>query len=341
MVGKNYVEFAPESVYGTAPTPGWKGIKVADDGHKANVLTLAPKGITRGQQGPTVEGRRAVPRDAAGTIKTYLMSNGLGAWLRAGFGSAVLSTPAGATNARKMVFTTTDAASAFSIATQIGREMKSGGVDHDTYVGGQITETRFMQSLAPESGGVTEEGLAKVEFDVAYQRMDRAFAAHGSTTYIDPDLFFSIGEATLFIGADLESLTDRCLNKFEMKIPTGLDTNDQCINGSLVKEKAVRGSAPAPTLALGWTYDGREYYDAYLDGEILAFRALWEAPEAYEIEAGFVPSVKIDVPAFQLSGDGPQMSEDAKTTQDLPADVLHNLVDPMITVEVITSDTAF
>lgn len=340
MVGKNYFEFAPESDYGVAPSSGWKGIRVSDDGHKANVLTLAPGGIVRGQQGPQVDGRRAVPRDATGTVKTYLMSNGLGAWLRAGFGNAVLSTPAGATDARKMVFTTTSAASAFSLATILGREMKSGSVDHDTHVGGQIVETRFMQSLAPESGGVDEGSLAKVEFDLAYQKLDRAFAAHSSTTYVVPDLYYSIGECTLSVGPDLEDLDDECLNKFELKIPQGLDTNDQCINASLIKDKAVRGSLPAPTLGLAWTYKSRTYYDAYLDGTIMAFRAKWENPNI-EIEDGFSPSVTIDIPAFQLSGDTPQMAEGAKTTQDLPAEVLHNGTDPMITVTVITSDTAF
>jgi hypothetical protein len=338
--GQNYVNIALESTYGTPPGSGWRGVPVESDDHKPNVLVLQPNAVIYGQQGPSTTGRRAVERDAAGVIKTYLASSGIGKLLKASFGSAAITTPSGATNARQMVFETTSAASTDSLAVQVQREAKGGGPFRDTYGGGKVTELRLSQAVAPENGGTTDTGLARLEVDVDYQGRVAGFAQQ-VPTYPNPDLYFSVGECVLSIGEDLDNLVEKCLNKFDFKMPIGLDTNDPCIQGTFTKEEPVRGSLPDPTMDLGWTYKTNEFYDAWVNGDILAFRSLWTAPDEFEIESGFVPSVQVDVAAFALNGEAPQFDRDGRSTQDLPCSILHDGTNPMVRITIITSDTTY
>ena len=258
--------------------------------------------------------------------------------LRAAIGAPTITTPSGATLARKHVYAWSSTASTFSLATIVGREMTDGNVDHDVYTGGQVTEFKMAQGLGPDGGGVTSDTLATCEFAVDYAAVDRAKAANGSTAYPDPLLAFGLGECTLSLGPDLGDLDPECLNKFEATFPTGLDLANRCISGSLAREKATRGEIPKPTLSLGRRYKSRALYDAFLDGAVMAFRAEWVGPT--EIETGFPPSVRLDIPAIRLTGSTPQMSEDAATTQDLPAEVLWNGTDPLATLTLVTTDTA-
>lgn len=338
MAGKNYVEIAHETTFATAPSTGWRGVEAADDSHQANVLTQQRSGIRRGKQGPMALGASSIVRGGTGTIKTHLLSNGLGLLLRAAIDAPTITTPSGATLARKHVYAWSSTASTFSLATIVGREMTDGNVDHDVYTGGQVTEFKMAQGLGPDGGGVTSDTLATCEFGVDYAAVDRAKAANGSTAYPDPLLAFGLGECTLSLGPDLGDLDPECLNKFEATFPTGLDLANRCISGSLAREKATRGEIPKPTLSLGRRYKSRALYDAFLDGDVMAFRAEWVGPT--EIETGFPPSVRLDIPAIRLTGSTPQMSEDAATTQDLPAEVLWNGTDPLATLTLVTTDTA-
>ena len=128
MAGKNYVEIAHETTFATAPSTGWRGVEAADDSHQANVLTQQRSGIRRGKQGPMALGASSIVRGGTGTIKTHLLSNGLGLLLLAAIGAPTITTPSGATLARKHVYAWSSTASTFSLATIVGREMTDGNV---------------------------------------------------------------------------------------------------------------------------------------------------------------------------------------------------------------------
>ncbi|MCU1356385.1 MAG: hypothetical protein JWM89_1803 [Acidimicrobiales bacterium] len=337
MPGKNYANIALETTYGTPATTGYQGIRVADDGHESNVLVLQPGGIVYGAQGPETDGRRAVERDATGALKTYLPSAGILKMLQCTFGAPV-TTELVEDEAYQYVFETSDIASLSSITTQIGRTFKAGGADRDTYAGGMVKEFRLAQAKAPAGGGTSDEGLAKTEFDMDYQRRVPGFAVH-LPTYPTPELYHSVGGLTFSIGTSLapEDLVAECIDSWALKYPTEIETDDTCAS-SLLKDKPTRAGVPKPTMDLGWTYKHRDYYEAWLAGEVLAFQALYEPAGAIEISAGIKPSVTWDIAAFGFTGKTPQMSESAKTKQDLPTDILWNRTNPMIRCTVVTSD---
>ena len=339
MTGKNYLNLALESEFGVAPATGWRGVAVEDlGGHKIDVRNMQPKAMIYGQQGPSTRGRRTLEGGAKGMIKTYLSSTGILAQLRLAFGEAAV-TELVPDAAYQYVFSSAGIPSD-SIAVQLGREFGGGGQDRDTLVGGQASELRFAQTLLPASSGTSDEGLAKLELDVDYRKRDAA-AIERLPTYPDPELYNSVGECKIQVGPDLGSLADECLRAWAFKYPTGLVFDDPCVS-SVYRNKAARVALPMPSLDMEWTYKTRDYMDAYLAGDVLAMRASWQpTSEVYLLAPDIFPSVTIDIPAFQLTGDTPEESADNKTTQKLPADVLWNETDEMVTVTVVTSEADY
>ena len=288
-----------------------------------------------GQHGPSTRGRRAQERGATGSIPAYLGSRGLLPLLDATFGFPEVTTLE--PGAYQAIYRTSSMASLVSLSVQVAREMKGAGLDRDTFVGGQVGQMTLTQGLAPTSSGVTDEGLSKIAFDMNYQRRDPAVPER-LPTYPDEELFFNGGDHTLLIGEDLLNLEDECLTEWTLTVPTGLDFEDRCIS-TQVRDQATRGALPGPTMQQSWTYKGRQYYDAWLEGEILALRSKWEPTgDVYITGTTTKPSVTVDIAAFALSGEAPAESVDSATTQNLPSDVLWNETDPMIEITVVTGD---
>jgi hypothetical protein len=350
MAGKNYGNLALESVFGQAPASGWRGQRILDDGHQARVLVEMSEAIVYGETAPSTDGVTSTPRGATGTITEYLSTNGMGLLLKAGFSTSVITTPVGATDARLHTHAMTDVASSESFAFQVQREYKGGGVGHDTYTGGQIGELKISQETAPEGGGETSATKAKISATVDYAGLVRGDTQR-LPTYVSPGLELGVGQCKLYIAEAFDEdgdpidmdddLVEECFNKFEITIPHGLNFNDPCISGGLSRDKATMAGLRKPTIALGWTPKNETLYNAYLAGTWMAFKAVWEAPAAMEIEDGFVPSITLKVPAFKFTGSTPQMSRENVTTQDLPGAIHWNGVAPSVSLERITTDTAF
>lgn len=336
MAGKNHLLIAKEGTFGEAPASGYVGVAVEDlGGHEPDVMVRQPSVMVYGQHGPTTVGRRNVEGMWNGAIKTYLGSSGIGLLLGGIFGAPV-TTELVADEAYQHVFTTNDTLSPWSFATQVAREFKSGSLDRDTLVGGQMGEMTLTQAMLG-GAGTSDEGLTKVEFAMNYKRRDSTVAAK-TPVYADPELYYSGGDHKLWVGPSLdeEDLVEKCLMAWTLKVPTGADFDPDCI-GTTNRDKAARGALPEPTIEAGWSYKGREFFDAYLNGTILAVRSRWE-PTGVEISDGIAPSVTVDVPAIGLNGKVPQEQKDKSTKQDLGMNVLWNTVDPMITVTVISSE---
>lgn len=337
MAGMHYLNIAREDTYGTAPTTGWVGCGVENlGGHTPIVATQQPQMMVYGQHGPSTRGRRTQERGATGSIPTYLGSRGLLPLLDATFGYPVdvELLEAGAWQA---TYETSSAASLVSLAVQVAREMKGAGLDRDTFVGGQVGQMTLTQGLAPTTSGVTDEGLSKIAFDMNYQRRDPAVPER-LPTYPDQELYYNGGDHSLLIGADLLNLEDECLNEWTLTVPTGVDFEDRCIS-TQVRDQATRGALPGPTMQMAWTYKGRKYYDAWLDGEILALRSRWEPTgDLFITGTATKPSFTVDIAAFALNGDTPNESPTESTKQNLPTDVLWNETDPMIRITVVTGE---
>lgn len=338
MAGKNYINIVREQSYGVAPTTGWVGLPVEDlGGHTPVVPIIQPNVMRYGQQGPRARDRRAIERHATGMIKTPLVSAGLLLLLEATFGIPEV-TELAAGEAYEYVFETDDMMSTSSFATQVGREFKGGGLDRDTFVGGQVDVMRLNQGLPANTSGVTDEGLAKLEFDVQYQRRNPSVPEY-LPTYGDPEVHFTGGDLVLEVGPDLDNLAAECLNEFALVVPTGGDWEERCISTE-IRDQVARGTLPAPTIQAAWSYKARKYYDAWLSGELFALRSKWQPTGAVFLDAAesIKPSFQIEIPTFGLTGETPVESATETTKQNLPSQVLYNDEDPMMRITVVTSE---
>jgi len=305
--------------------------------HTPIIANQQPDVMVLGQQGPTAQGARTIERGGTGTINTYVMSSLLGILFDATFGLAEVTELASG-QAWEAVYETSSTLSPVTYSAQVAREFATSGLDRDTFVGGQVESLVLSQGLASTSGGTSSDGLARAVFASQYRPRASGVSAY-SPAYSPPDVFFSNADFLLSIGPDLDNLTDECLTEWALTIPTGW-AETPCIS-TTGRDKGVRGSLPAPTIAQGWNYKHRTYYDAWADGDVLAQRAKWEPTGAVEIAPGIKPSVTVDIPAFRFTGEVPTESATEPTSQSIPAEVLHNGSDPMITVTIVTNEEPF
>lgn len=338
MASNHFMNLAKEAAFAEAPAAGWVGTAVEDlGGHTPVVVTQRPEVMIFGQQGPSTRGRRTIERGATGKIPMYLTQRGMLVLLEATFGPAVV-TELAPDAAYQYVFATSGAASPSSVAVQVAREMVGGAIDWDTFVGGQVEQMELTQGMPADGSGTSDEGLAKVAFDLNYARRDGSF---GKVTpeYADTGMTWSGGDLTLQVGPTLTDLHDECLTEWALTVPTGLDfkSANACVS-SVVRDRAGRGETPAPTLKLAWNYKNRTYYDAWLRGEELAMRSTWTPSGAIELAPGIKPSFTVDIAAMGLTGEPPKESKTEVTKQDLPTEVLWNHVDPMISITVVTDE---
>ncbi|HRW39295.1 MAG TPA: hypothetical protein P5254_16470, partial [Aquihabitans sp.] len=337
MPQKHYINVAREGTFATAPSTGWIGAAVQDlGGHAPAVVTQQPKLMTYGQQGQTSKGRSSRIRGGKGQIKPYLAtpSRLMLELLEAAFGAPTV-TELAAGEAYEWVFSTAAAVPAHSLAVQVGREYSGGGQDRDTFVGGQVEKVTFSQGMTPMTSGVTDEGLGKVQFDLDYATM-KPFSdvTQYLPTYEDPDAYFSGGDWTFSIGEDLDNLVAECVDGFGLEFMPGLNFEDAQCASSAIRSKAGRGAMPSAKLTgTSWTYKGRDYLDAWLNGTVLAARSAYEVTSLWlDGDETIHPSITVDLPALGFTGDVPKEDAERATKQDLPGDVLWNEDDDMVTV---------
>lgn len=340
MGSNHYLNLAREGTFNEAPTSGWGGVAVTDLGtHSPIVVTQQPQTMVYGQHGPSARGRRGIVRGGTGTIKPYLQSAGLQVLFDAVFGPPAEVTELEPGLAWEYRWETSNVASAVSVSTQVARELKAGGIDRDTFTGGQVTQMMLAQAKPPMTSGVTDEGLAKLEFEVNYAGFSPS-TPERLPTYPDPELVFSGADLTMWIGETLDSLEAECLDSWQLTVPAGLDIENAACMSSIVRDLAGRGAMPEPKIEASWTYKGRDYYNAWLNGQILATRARWEAT-GVEIAPAIVPSLQVDIAAMGMTGETATESRTESTKQNLPSDVLWNHEDPMVAVTVVCSEAPF
>lgn len=336
MAGKNWLTYAPEATFGTAPSSGWADIEVADlGGHTPVVAVQQSAGIVRGQIGPSLQGRRTIVRGATGTLKPNLTTRGMLALFAAAIGDPTITALGGGVN--RLRFDLDDQQPSTSLAVQVGREFKNGTQDKDTFTGGQPVTLTMAQGLAANSSGSSTDGIPTVELDMNYSGFQPSVTERTST--LVDSVNYSGGDFTAWVAPTLSAISaSECFNEFSIVIPTGFDFDDRCIS-TLARDRAGRAGRLLPTLQLGRAYKDRSFYNAWINGTPMAFRGTWSLTDD-----GVPFKVTVEVPSMSFTGDAPQESPEAVATQGIPAEV-NSITDnlgnplPMVSVIVETDET--
>lgn len=335
MVGMNHLVIAR----GTTPPASdsdWAMLPVENLGaHTPIIANQQPEVMVYGQQGPTAQGARTIERGATGALNTYVIDRGLQLPLDATFGPAEVTEIV--PGAWEYVYETESTLSPVDLCTQVAREFSVGGLDRDTFPGGQVESMVLSQGLAATGAGTSSDGLARAVFNMQYR--PRATGVPNHLPAYVPPMFFSNADFLLSLGPDLDNLGEECLTEWALTYPTGWAENP-CIS-TVGRDRGTRGTLPAPTIAQAWNYKHRDYYDAWTEGTVLAQRAKWEPTGAVYITGTTKPSVTVDIAAFRFTGEVPTESSSESTKQSIPAEVLHNGTDPMIRITVVSGEEPY
>jgi len=338
MAQKNWISWAREGEYGSAPSTGWNGARIQDlGGHTPIVAVQEPELMMYGQEGMPVDGARTSVTGGTGAIKPYLESGGLLMldMLELAFGAPDI-TELSEGEAWKRVYST-GTIPTLSVAVQVGREFKAGGQDRDTFVGGQLDKWTFSQGMASSSGGSSEEGLAKNQFDLQY-RTALTVAQHLPNYGASPTMF-SGSDWVCSLGPADGSLVDDCLDGFNLEFSPGLDFENARCASSELRDLAGPGAMPTAKITFPRSYKDRTYYDAWINGTIMKLRSKHEISAVWlDADETIHPSFQIDVPALRFSGEAPNESKDSATKQNLTSDARWNGTDHMVTVTVVSAD---
>jgi hypothetical protein len=322
--------FGAESAYTTVATT-WRRISIEADDHKSVDSELSFRGIGDGGGAPALDAFDRVAKGATGTIRTPVLTNGLGLFNRAAgtsFASAVVD---GGTLAYEQIttFGDTGAPANRSISTVAYRDRADGTVDSWLHTGGMPTQVEI-------SFAVDEYVMIAYTMDYAKVERESSTPSRTPTVPVARRIPWSKVTATL-TNLDTDASNVDCLKSGTITIPLSLDTEDYCI-GDTIKHRPTRAGLPEPTVNFEWKYRHPRYYDAYAAG--IPFGLVLAAELDDPIEDATVPSFTVEIPAFVHDANDPVTSVDDPTMQSLPGKVKWNGTDPSVTFTQITSDTA-
>lgn len=338
MAQKNWISWAREADYGVAPSTGWNGARIQDlGGHTPIVPVQQPELMMYGQQGIPVEGARTSVTGGTGAIKPYLESAGLLLldMLELTFGAPTV-TELATGEAWERVYATGTIPD-LSVAVQVGREFQAGGQDRDTFVGGQVEKWTFAQGMAAAQSGVSDEGLAKNQFDLQYRTM--LDVAQHLPNYGTAAPMYSGSDWTLELGPADGALSADCLDGFNLEFMPGLDFENARCASSELRDLAGPGALPSAKITFPRSYKDRTYYDAWLAGTVMKLRSTHEITSVWlDGDETIHPKFQIDIAALTFSGEAPTESKDSATKQNLTSDARWNGTDDMVVVTVVSAD---
>lgn len=327
---------AKESTYDEAPASGYREVTLASDDITSKSEQLRVPGLHRGAATRTLQGVRNIDKGATGSLGFTGSPNGLGMFFALAASTAAITTPVGATLARRELFTwTADGPAAGQSLTSIlyRNQYTSGLLDAWTYSGGRCTKLAVSQS---------SDGLLSHVWDMAYHSATPTPNADLITytpTAPDPGFLFAYGDATITLTPKGGSGESVCLTSANWDLPTGIPEDRTRICSDAARA-GMREGDPEWSGKLAMDYETQDYYTAFKNGDPFSLEAKWEAPVA--IEDTTFPSLTWTIDCITFDANDPHFDDKGATTQDLPFQIVDDLTspDPVVQLEIITTDTA-
>lgn len=323
--------FGAESAYNTVATT-WRRIPIETDDHKSVDSEMSWVGIGEGAGGaPALDGFDRVGKGGTGTVRTPVLTKGLGLFNRAAGTTFTSTVVDGGTLAYEQVttFGDTGAPANRSISTVAYRDRADGTVDSWLFTGGMPTE--IVVSWAVDE-------YLMISYAMDYAEVERENPVPSRTIVAPTSRRIPWSKVTpTFTNLDDDSSNSECIKSGTITIPLNLDTGDYC-SGDEVKHRPTRSGIPEPTVTFDWKYGHPRYYDAYKAGTPFSFQLVAELDDP--IEDATVPSFTLDIPALVHDANDPVTSVSDPTMQTLPGKVKSNGTDPAVTFTQVTSDSA-
>lgn len=262
-----------------------------------------------------------------GSITLEPATKGFGLVLKHALGSASITTPSGATNARLHAHTLGDIYGT-SLTVQVGRPDVSGTVQPFSYLGCRVDTLSFTSSV--DELLVAEVGLVGQDETRAQALATAAYPYSPGSSY---EQFYWTQGVISVAGSAVAVVTD-----FEMEINNNLKSDRYFLGGATMSEPILAGMTEI-TGTVTVEFLNLTAYERFVNNTQVALNAKWTAATA--IEGSTYPYLEIDIPKVRFDGPAnPQVGGPDVLTHELPFKVLYDGTNGPITVNYMTSDTA-
>jgi hypothetical protein len=265
---------------------------------------------------------KSLYRGSRGQVELVVLNKGFGLLLEHAIGQNTI-TGAGA-NKTHTIIPDAVALQGKSLTIQKGVPDVTGAgtVRAFTYEGGKVTSWELKSAL--------DQALALV-LDLDFENV-LTNTALATASYPTAQEMFVFTEGAITLGGVAQSV-----RSFSIKGNNALHTDRRFMGG--VKKEPVANGFATITGQLECEFEDLTRYAAWKAGTILA-NLILTFTLATVIPTTAVPfSFKITLPAIAYSGNTPQIGGPQVVMNPTPFEVLYDGTNPMITIEIVTSDT--
>jgi len=259
-------------------------------------------------------------KDASGTFVVPVMNLGAGLLLKHWLGA--VSTNSAATPVIVHTFTPdTNGKLGLGLTVQVGRPDIGGTVRPFTYAGGKVISGELRCALDEE---------LDLSLDMDFKSVVTATALASKSFAADMEPFIFV-EGALTIGGSA-----KLVRSASVKFSDAMKTDRRFLGNS--KLQPLPNGWAEVTGNLEAEFEDLDEYAAFVAGTtaelVLTFTT------ASVISVGNPFKLEVTIPAIQYTGETPKVGGPDVVMQALPFRVLNNETDPVITVELTTSDAA-
>ena len=315
------VGIGKETAYGTAVPPR-RHYEARSDPWQRAVERIASGGFRQGRQAQRTDRDTQIDTGASGSIETAIFDSGMGLLLEDLLGANTAPAQIGATGTYTHIFSSNTDGPEDSWTVQVVRALGSALQAFD-YAG--CIPTGFSMGV---SNG--ESAMLTVNYDA---RSEAKNAAPTAAVYPATQAPFDWTDATLSVdGSQVEEYQSISIDG-DMSFATDL----YFLRRSALKDKPRRSGVPTYSGTVSGLPTGTDEYDRFVSGDV--FPLVWELNNGGA--GATLRSFRVSMPAVKFTGSSPTSSPDALTSQDLPFTAFHDGASPVMTITVVTTDSAF
>jgi hypothetical protein len=318
---------AESSTFGTYQTPT-RFLEFVEESLEYQIERVESPGLRANNRVLRTDRYAPGQKRVEGSITLEPATKGFGLVLKHALGSASISTPSGATNARLHAHTLGDIYGT-SLTVQVGRPDSSGTVQPFSFLGCRADTLSFTSSV--DEILQCELGLVGQDMTTAEALAAATYPTTGSQAAYE-QFYWTQGVISL-AGSAVAVVTD-----FEMEINNNLKSDRYFLGGATMSEPILAGMTEI-TGTITVEFLNLTAYNRFVNNTQVAINARWTAATA--IESTTFPYVEIDIPKARFDGPAdPAVGGPDVLTQELPFKVLNDGTNAPVTINYMTSDTA-
>lgn len=317
---------AESSTFGTYQTPT-RFLEFIEESLEYQIERVESPGLRANNRVLRTDRYAPGQKRVEGSVTLEPATKGFGMILKHALGSASISTPSGATNARLHAHTLGDIYGT-SLTVQVGRPDTSGTVQPFSFLGCRVDSINFTSSV--DEILQSEVSLVGQDMTTSQSLATATYPTTGSAAAYE-QFYWTQGVISVG-GSSVAVITD-----FEMEINNSLKSDRYFLGGATMSEPIIAGMTEI-TGTITMEFLNLTAYQRFTANTQAAINAKWTAATA--IESTTFPYLEIDIPKARFdSGGDPQVGGPDVLTQEIPFKVLNDGTNQPVTINYLTSDT--